>query len=40
MELRSGRPVGFRFPKASRGVRVAVIEDPEVTDSAEVVTSL
>ncbi len=37
---RSGRPLGIRFPYRSFGVRVRVMEFPEVTRLADVVTVL
>jgi hypothetical protein len=32
-------PDGFKFPKASFAVRVVVMDDPAITEAAEVVTS-
>ena len=40
MAASAGRPDGLRLPKASFVVRVAVIEEPEVTVLLERVTAL
>ena len=40
IELRAGKPEGSEFPYASFAVRVAVIDDPEVTLEFETVTTL
>ena len=40
IEIKAGNPEGSKFPYASFAVRVAVIDDPEVTDAFEAVTTL
>jgi hypothetical protein len=40
IELKGGRPEGSEFPYASLAVRVAVIDEPEVTLAFETVTPL